>query len=203
MPLTEPCRIHRLQMTSRVDSERVASCERVDITNTGHIKASRSRNRSGTATGIPHFTPLDTHAEHFHKHRRHPRSEFIRRSVAGHRRTHYLPSCLVAQMAIAVLYLLPIFISAVESCSRLGLAPVVFGLDRDLNIMHRDSSLTYPAIPFCLVAVDVGHLLGTDRFMRPHHSIAQNVTAVGSDQFLVPLQNLILRVLHRCCRTTT
>ncbi|KAF1918396.1 hypothetical protein BDU57DRAFT_515136 [Ampelomyces quisqualis] len=29
----------------------------------------------------------------------------------GHWRTHYLPSCLVVQMAIAVLYLLRIFIS--------------------------------------------------------------------------------------------
>jgi len=68
--------------------------------------------------------------------------------------------------------------------------------------MHRDSTLDFsPALSFRSVAVNVFHHLGRDPVQA--HIIAHNVTADGSDQSLILLQDLIMHIQIDCCRTTS
>jgi hypothetical protein len=124
-PLTEPFPDHRTQTTLRVASERAASCEEPSQGCEAFQGVRSWSFNIQDDKGIPHFTPLEARTPNFSS-----RTGVIRNGNTaqrrGHWRTHYLPSCLEAQMAIAVLCILPILISAGGATRSAGLAQAVY-----------------------------------------------------------------------------
>jgi hypothetical protein len=147
-PLTESLSAHRTRMSSRVASTRAASFDgNITADAKKSIVAGRhgvGRNRfAGRQHDIPFHALLNIFTKTGVDCGTDPRSTVWQ----GHWRTHYLPSCPVVQMAIAVLYLLQIIISGWRALlDPAGLTHWSLRLERDHNIMHRDCHRSYPFI---------------------------------------------------------